>query len=92
MTVQWLCKRLVNTIELEVKQMPSQMQHVFRLAYIDGRLAPSIAEKLNLSVHTVQTHKKLAMKRLRQALAKKGFTKWSYLFFFSAWLFSFLLL
>ena len=82
---------LLQLIDLEVKQMPGQMQQVFRLAYIEGSLAPAIAEKLALSVHTVQTHKKLAMKRLRQALAKKGFTQWSYLIFFCAVLFSFLL-
>lgn len=71
--------RLMQAIYLETQQMPEQMKKVFTLAYLEGMLAPAIAQELSVSVNTVQTHKKAALKRMRAALAKKGFTKWSYL-------------
>lgn len=71
--------RLMQAIYLETQQMPEQMKKVFTLAYLEGMLAPAIAQELAVSVNTVQTHKKAALKRMRAALAKKGFTKWSYL-------------
>ncbi len=79
--------RLLQAIYLETQQMPEQMKKVFTLAYLEGMLAPAIAQELAVSVNTVQTHKKAALKRMRTALAKKGFTKWSYLVnLFFSWL------
>ncbi len=75
--------RLIQLILLETAAMPPQMQQVFRMAYLESMSAQAIAEALNLSVLTVHTHKKLAMKRLRAALSKKGFSgRWT--FFFAA--------
>lgn len=73
--------RLMQTIKIETENLPPQMREVFKLAYLEGLLAPAIAERMSLSVHTVHTHKKLAMKKLRKALEKKGFTRWSYILF-----------
>lgn len=71
--------RLLQAIYLETQQMPEQMKRVFTLAYLEGMLAPAIAKELAVSINTVNTHKKAALKRVRAALAKKGFTRWSYL-------------
>lgn len=70
--------RLQQAIRVETQSMPEQMRKVFTLAYLEGWQAPAIAHALSVSVNTVQTHKKAALKRLRAALAKRGFTRWSY--------------
>lgn len=71
--------RLLQAIYIEAQQMPEQMKKVFMLAYLEGMQTPAIAREMAVSVNTVNTHKKAALKRVRAALAKKGFTKWSYL-------------
>lgn len=72
--------RLLQHIFIEVEQLPDQMKKVFTMAYVHGIDAASIADLLQLSVHTVHNHKKAGMKKIRNALGKKGFTKWSYVF------------
>jgi len=71
--------RLLQAVYLEAQQMPLQMKNVFLLAYIEGLQVPEIAKQLAVSVNTVKTHKKAALKRVRSALAKKSIRKWSYL-------------
>ena len=71
--------RLLQAVYLEAQQMPTQMKNVFLLAYIEGLQVPEIAKQLAVSVNTVKTHKKAALKRVRASLAKKGIRKWSYL-------------
>jgi RNA polymerase sigma factor (sigma-70 family) len=71
--------RLLQAVYLEAQQMPPQMKNVFLLAYLEGMQVPEIAKQLEVSVNTVKTHKKAALKKVREALAKKGITKWSYL-------------
>lgn len=62
---------LVARIIEETTRMPVQMRVVFNLAYMEGLRATAIAERLSISVHTVQTQKKRALKRIRIALARK---------------------
>jgi RNA polymerase sigma-70 factor (family 1) len=69
---------LIQLILLEASKMPKQMQTVFSMAYLEGMQALAIADKLSVSIHTVQTQKKRALKRLRLQLSKKGILKWSY--------------
>jgi RNA polymerase sigma-70 factor (family 1) len=63
--------RLIQVILLESQKMPPQMQVIFRKAYLEGKSANEIAAELNISIHTIQTQKKRAMKRLRQELLNK---------------------
>lgn len=68
--------KLLQLIWNDMKDMPPKMKAVFRLAYLEGKLAPEIAKILNVSVNTVKTHKKIAMKKVRDSLRKKGYTNW----------------
>ena len=63
-------QQLLHRVLAEINLMPAQMQTVFNLSYIKRLRAAVVAEKLSLSVHTVQTQKKRALKRLRCAVAK----------------------
>lgn len=63
--------RLIQLILLKSQQMPAQMQMIFGKAYLEGISASEIAKEMNISIHTVQTQKKRAMKRLRLELLKK---------------------
>ncbi|WP_052272836.1 RNA polymerase sigma factor [Flavihumibacter solisilvae] len=62
--------RVLQQIRQEISSMPAKMQVVFNLSYIDGLRAAEVARRLSLSVHTIQTQKKRALKRIRCALAK----------------------
>lgn len=68
--------KLMQLIYQDIQEMPPQMKAVFQLAYLEGKLAPEIANILSVSVNTVQTHKKAGMKKIRLSLRKKGFTNW----------------
>jgi RNA polymerase sigma factor (sigma-70 family) len=68
--------KLLQLVWHDMKEMPPKMKEVFRLAYLEGKLAPEIAKILNVSVNTVKTHKKIAMKKVRDSLRKKGYTNW----------------
>ncbi|ULQ52162.1 RNA polymerase sigma factor [Flavihumibacter fluvii] len=71
--------KLFQLILMEAEALPAQMKRVFKMAYIDEMVAPAIADKLHLSVHTVQDQKKKAKQKIRAALAKKGWEKWSFM-------------
>lgn len=68
--------KLLQLIWHDMQDMPPKMKEVFRLAYLEGKLAPEIAKILNVSVNTVKTHKKIAMKKVRDSLRKKGYMNW----------------
>ncbi len=59
---------LLNKIETAINALPEKRQIIFRLAREDGLKYREIAEKLNLSVKTVETQMTLALKQLRESL------------------------
>lgn len=63
---------LLRKIEESIKSMPQKRQEIFRLSREEGLKYREIAEKLNISVKTVETHMGLAIKTLREKL--KQFT------------------
>ncbi|OUO52354.1 RNA polymerase subunit sigma-70 [Parabacteroides sp. An277] len=62
-------QRLYELVEL----LPAQRREVFLLAYIEGRKAKEIAEKLQMPVRTVESHLYLALKFLKSKMTKRDF-------------------
>ena len=59
---------LLGKIESAICALPAKRQEIFRLAREEGLKYREIAEKLNLSVKTVETQMTLALKQLRESL------------------------
>ena len=64
---------LIQLSMIAAQQLPKEMKKVFELIYIEGFSATEAAEKLQLSVNTVNVQRANAVKRLRATLIKKGF-------------------
>jgi RNA polymerase sigma-70 factor (ECF subfamily) len=60
-------QELYRILTAEISKLPTQTRNVMMLA-IEGYRGAEIAERLNMAEGTVQTHKKLAYKRLRKTL------------------------
>ncbi|MEQ7801015.1 RNA polymerase sigma-70 factor [Pedobacter sp. ASV1-7] len=66
-------KDIENLIEMEIAALPQQMREVFimrRKEYLSNK---EVAEKLNISEQTVETHMKRALKVLRKRLGKLSY-------------------
>jgi RNA polymerase sigma-70 factor (ECF subfamily) len=59
---------LLHKIEESIKSLPEKRQEIFRLSRQQGLKYREIAEKLNISVKTVETQMGLAIKTLREKL------------------------
>ena len=59
---------LMKRIEEAIAALPPKRQEIFRLAREEGLKYREIAEKLELSVKTVETQMSLALKQLRESL------------------------
>jgi RNA polymerase sigma-70 factor (ECF subfamily) len=59
---------LLNKIEIAIASLPDRRQEIFRLAREEGLKYREIAERLGLSVKTVEAQMTLALKYLRDAL------------------------
>lgn len=62
-----LYKELVAYIEAVIQELPEKCRAVYRLSREDGLTHKEIAEKLNISVRTVETHIFKATKVLKRA-------------------------
>ena len=56
--------------ELLFNELPMQRQRVFRLVYIEDKKYKEAAEEMGLSVNSIKTHLKLAVKTLKDKLNK----------------------
>lgn len=56
-----------------VGHLPESCRNVFLLAYFEGLSNPKIAEKLNISINTVRSHKQNGLKVLRSQLKVETF-------------------
>ena len=63
---------LQTTIERIVEAMPPQRKAVFVLSRSEGLSNKEIAQRLNLSVRTVDKHIELALRSIRQGLVRDG--------------------
>ena len=59
---------LPNKIEAAIAALPEKRQEIFRLAREEGLKYREIAERLDISIKTVETQMTLALKQLRQSL------------------------
>jgi RNA polymerase sigma-70 factor, ECF subfamily len=59
---------LLNKIETAIGALPEKRQEIFRLAREEGLKYREIADKLNLSVKTVEAQMTLALRQLRESL------------------------
>lgn len=59
---------LLNKIETAISALPEKRQEIFRLAREDGLKYREIAERLDISIKTVETQMTLALKQLRESL------------------------
>ena len=59
---------LIQKIEESIKSLPQKRQEIFRLSREEGLKYREIAEKLNVSIKTVETQMGLAIKTLREKL------------------------
>ena len=66
---------------LEAEHFPPKMKLVFMMIFRDGLSPQQTADALGVSVETVKTHRKFALKVLRQTLAKSAFHTLLFLFF-----------
>lgn len=64
---------VINDIHQAIAHLPKSCKSVFMLAYFDGMSNPKIAEKLNISVNTVRSHKQNGLKVLRGTLRPELF-------------------
>jgi RNA polymerase sigma factor (sigma-70 family) len=73
-------ERLINEA---ISKLPQQRQLVFRLSKQDGLTRDQVAEKLNISPHTVRNHMAEAIKFIRSYLKHAAVICMMLLFFFS---------
>tara|TARA_R110002051_G_scaffold322113_2_gene411731 strand:- start:4603 stop:5208 length:606 start_codon:yes stop_codon:yes gene_type:complete len=63
---------LLDLVNSEVDQLPSQCKRVFLLGKKEGLKYREIAEELNISIKTVERHMTKALKRLRKRLKDRS--------------------
>ncbi|MEI2271325.1 RNA polymerase sigma-70 factor [Sphingobacterium sp. ML3W] len=57
---------VISELHRELERLPSGCQHVCRLIYLEGKKYEEVAKELNISVNTVKSQRKLALKMLRE--------------------------
>ncbi len=58
-------------IDRQVEKLPPRCREVFGLIFFDGKKTREVAMQLGVTLATVQTHKSIAIKKLRNALMRK---------------------
>lgn len=61
-------ENIYQLIDIEIDNLPEQCKKVFLLSKKDGLKYKEIADKLNISIKTVERHMSLALKKLRKKL------------------------
>lgn len=63
-------KELMGVIDNAIEKLPEKRKHVYYMSRREGMAIKEIAEKLNISTRTVETHLSRSLKFLRQELDK----------------------
>ena len=58
-------EEVLHEVYAAIEALPFQCRRVFKMCYVDGLSNPEIAERSNLSVHTVKNYKVRAIGLLR---------------------------
>lgn len=61
-------KDKIEAVYASIERLPSKCRDIFKKAYLEGQKHTDIAEELNISVRTVETHVYKALKFLRDSL------------------------
>ena len=61
---------LIEQIYVSIRQLPPKCSEVFTLSKVNGLTYSQIAEKMNISVKTVENHMSKALKIMRELLSK----------------------
>lgn len=75
-TEYWWDKEKMEAIYASIEKLPSKSRDIFKKAYIEGQKHAVIAEELDISVRTVETHIYKALKFLRNSLVILLFVLW----------------
>jgi len=65
---------IIGKIHQALNSLPEGCALIFKMGYLEGLKNPEIAEKLNISIHTVKSQKKRAATLLKQQLDPQTFT------------------
>jgi len=57
---------VISELHKELELLPNGCQHVCRLIYLEGMKYEEVATELNISINTVKSQRKLALKILRE--------------------------
>ena len=60
---------LMRELDMGMNQLPPQRRRIFRLLFKEGKSVRVVAGELQLSIHTVNEHRKLGMRYLRKLMA-----------------------
>lgn len=77
-------ENLYLAIDLEIDNLPTQCKEVFLLGKKEGLKYKEIADKLNISIKTVERHMSIALKKLRKKLNNSSYSLFLLLSFRSA--------
>lgn len=64
---------IMGKIHQALNSLPEGCAMVFRMGYLEGLKNPEIAEKLNISIHTVKSQKRRAATLLKELLDPQSF-------------------
>ncbi|MFV0591009.1 MAG: RNA polymerase sigma factor [Draconibacterium sp.] len=64
---------LTKKVNAAIETLPSEMQKIFRMKYLDGMKVKEIAEQFRISENTVKTQLQRAKHNLRQILSNVSF-------------------
>lgn len=59
----------MNTVQLAIQQLPKQRLRALHLVYLEGKEYQKAAEVMGISINSVKTHLKLALKTLRKHMS-----------------------
>ncbi len=63
---------LIQLSLIASSNLPGKMKEVFEMLFIEGFTTSEVAERLNLSIHTVRAQKGNAVKKIREILIQQG--------------------
>ena len=61
---------IYQQLEMAISELPAQRQQAFRLVYLQQKKYQEVADEMGISVNSLKTHLKIAMKFLRETLKK----------------------
>lgn len=66
----------------QIEKLPKKCRETFKMSYLEEMKNAEIAEKLNISIRTVEHHLYLGLKTLRERMTRNGKKDLFFLFFF----------